>query len=146
MTVAEAELAAVSPDGALPAEHRALGFLQRAEEEYETQVSTGQQGGGGGGGGSAMSKELAEIFEMDLDKLANQYETADRASQQSGDQELDELLEKLKDLARRQEQEAEQQRLRALAGQANSGVNSPSRPKRRHGDWSDCHAIRSGRI
>jgi hypothetical protein len=124
MTVAEAKLAAVSPDGALPAEHRALGFLQRAEEEYETQVSTGQQGGGGGGGGSAMSKELAEIFEMDLDKLANQYETADRASQQSGDQELDELLEKLKDLARRQEQQAEQQRRRALAGQANGGGSS----------------------
>ena len=37
-----------------------------------------QRGGGGGGGGgqSAMAQELAELFELELDKMANQYETA----------------------------------------------------------------------
>lgn len=125
MKLAEAQLAQVKPEGALPPENKALQYLQTAEEEYETQVSSGRGGGGGGGGGgSQVARELAEIFEMDLDKLANQYETADRAMQQSADQQVDELMEKLKELARRQEQEAEQQRRRALqnmAGGASGG-------------------------
>ena len=51
MQTAEGKLQAGSPDAALPAEHRALEFLQKAEEEYELQVSANQQQGGGGGGG-----------------------------------------------------------------------------------------------
>ena len=39
MKEAETELAAAKPDAALPPEHRALQILQRAEEEYEQQVS-----------------------------------------------------------------------------------------------------------
>ena len=65
---------------------RALGFLQKAEEEYETQVSTSRNAGGGGGGGSQMAQELADLFELELDRMANQYETADRAMQQNSDQ------------------------------------------------------------
>src|SRR4029450_4186098 len=42
---------------------------------------------------------------------------ANQASEQQNDREVDELLEKLKELARRQEQEAERQRRRALQGQ-----------------------------
>jgi hypothetical protein len=115
MKEAETKLAAVSPDGALPSEHKALQVLQKAEEEYEQQISVQQQqGGGGGGGGSAQQQELAEIFEQELEKMANRYETASQAQQQSGDREVDELLEKLKELARRQEQEAARQRLRSL--------------------------------
>ena len=114
MKEAETKLAAVSPDGALPPEHKALQILQKAEEEYETQISVQQGGGGGGGGGSAQQQELAEIFEQELEKMASRYETANQAAQQQGDREVDELLEKLKELARRQEQEAERQRRRAL--------------------------------
>ncbi|MGH6692710.1 MAG: DUF4175 family protein, partial [Gammaproteobacteria bacterium] len=109
MKDAETKLADVSPDGALPPEHRALQVLQKAEEEYELQISAQQGGGGGGGAGSAQQQELAEIFEQELEKMANRYETANQAQQQSGDRELDELLEKLKELARRQEQEAARQ-------------------------------------
>jgi hypothetical protein len=74
MQVAEEKLKASQPDAALPAQHRALGFLQKAEEEYETQVSAQQNGGGGGGGGrqSALAQELADLFELELDRLANQ--------------------------------------------------------------------------
>jgi hypothetical protein len=126
MQQAEAKLGAASPDGALPPEHRALQFLQKAEEEYETQVSTSNSGGGGGGG-STMAQELADLFELELDRLANQYETADRALQQTNDQQLDELLEKLKELARRQEQEAERQRRRAAAGQAGGSGSAQQR-------------------
>ena len=113
MTEAEGRLAAGSPDTALPPEHRALQILQKAEEEYEQQISA-QQGGGGDGGGSAQQQELAEIFEQELEELASRYETANQARQQNADREVDELLEKLKELARRQEQEAARQQLRNL--------------------------------
>ncbi|HEV3485318.1 MAG TPA: DUF4175 family protein, partial [Vicinamibacterales bacterium] len=116
MRAAEAKLRATAPDQALAPEQRALQFLQKAEEEYELQVSMGQQQGGGGGAGS-IAEDLADLFELELDKMANQYETAQRATQQSADQQIDELAEKLKELARRQEQEAERQRRRAAAGQ-----------------------------
>jgi hypothetical protein len=125
MKNAESRLHAVKPEGALPPEQKALQFLQQAEEEYEMQVQVQrQQGGGGGGGGSAMSQDLADLFEMELDKMANQYETRQQASQEQSDQKLDELMEKLKELARRQEQEAERQRRRAALGQQASAGGS----------------------
>jgi hypothetical protein len=117
MRAAEEKLRATAPDQALAPEQRALQFLQKAEEEYELQVSTGQQQGGGGGGAGSIAEDLADLFELELDKMANQYETAQRATQQNADQQIDELAEKLKELARRQEQEAERQRRRAAAGQ-----------------------------
>jgi hypothetical protein len=109
MKEAEGKLSATAPDQALGPENKALTLLQKAEEEYETQVSV-QQGGGGGGGGSSQQRELADIFEQELDKMASRYETADRQMQANGDRQVDELLEKLKELARRQEQEAERER------------------------------------
>ena len=125
MKDAEGKLSAATPDQALQPENKALQVLQKAEEEYETQISVNrQQGGGGGGGGGAMQQELAEIFEQELDQMANRYETANQASEQQNDREVDELLEKLKELARRQEQEAERQRRRALQGQGGGGGGS----------------------
>ena len=125
MKEAEGKLSAAAPDQALPPENKALQTLQKAEEEYETQISVSrQQGGGGGGGGGAMQQELAEIFEQELDQMANRYETANQASEQQNDREVDELLEKLKELARRQEQEAERQRRRALQSQGGGGGGS----------------------
>src|SRR4030095_11536573 len=125
MKDAEGKLSAASPDQALQPENKALQVLQKAEEEYETQISVSRQQGGGGGGGGAMQQELSEIFEQELDKMANRYETANQASEQQNDREVDELLEKLKELARRQEQEAERQRRRALQGQGGGGGGSP---------------------
>ena len=121
----KASCARPDPQGALEPEQKALQILQKAEEEYEVQVSMQRGGGGGGGGGqSATAQELADLFEMELDKVANQYETAQRAEQQNTDQKVDELMEKLRELARRQEQEAERQRQRALAGQQGGGGGS----------------------
>src|SRR5438105_9574139 len=119
MKDAETKLAATAPDVALGPENKALTLLQKAEEEYETQVSVQQGGGGGGGGGSQQQRELADIFEQELDKMASRYETADRQMQANGDRQVDELLEKLKELARRQEQEAERER-RLQQGSASS--------------------------
>ncbi|MGE0862695.1 MAG: DUF4175 family protein, partial [Vicinamibacterales bacterium] len=84
MTLAEKQLQAQKPDTALPPENLALQFLQMAEEEFELQVQTGRQAGGGGGGGGAgsIAEDLAELFKMEMDKMANQYETNSQASSQ----------------------------------------------------------------
>jgi hypothetical protein len=120
MKAAENDLKAMKPDSALSPEQRALKLLQDAEQQYEMQVAM-QNGGGGGGGNSQMAEDLADLFELELDKLANQYEMQQRAMQQSGDHQVDELVEKLKELARRQQQEIERQRRLAQSGQNSSG-------------------------
>jgi hypothetical protein len=128
MSAAEVKLRAPDPQGALEPEQKALQLLQKAEEEYEVQISMQRGGGGGGGGQSATAQELADLFEMELDRVANQYETTQRAEQQNADQQLDELMEKLRELARRQEAEAERLRQRAMAGQqSGGGANSQQR-------------------
>src|SRR5687767_3276898 len=153
MQEAEGKLTAVNIEAALPIENKALQALQKAEEEFELQVSAGRQGGGGGGGGGggAMQQELSELFEQDLDKIASRYETANQATQQQNDREVDELLEKLKELARRQEQEAERQRRRALeggqqAGQGGSGGGSGSAQQRALADQVEEAARRLERL
>src|SRR4029077_4058193 len=115
MKTAEGNLKAQQAKEALSPEQRALKLLQDAEENYEVQVRQGG-GGGGGGGNSQLSEDLADLFELELDKLSNQYEMQKRAEQQGNDRQVDELAEKLKELARRQQQELERQR-RASAGQ-----------------------------
>jgi hypothetical protein len=122
MTNAEEDLSAEELRDALPDEQTALRFLQQAEETYEryVQQEQSQQGGGSGGGGQQAAEDLADLFELELDKLKNQYETVQRGEQQQSDNEVDELIEQLKELARRQEQEAERQRRRMQAQQGTS--------------------------
>lgn len=112
---------------ALAPEQTALRFLQQAEETYERYVSQGrEQQGGGGGGGQQAAEDLADLFELELDKLKNQYETVRRGQQQNADNEVDELIEKLSELARRQEQEAERQARRS-AGNAGGSSSQAQR-------------------
>ncbi len=120
MDQAKAQLDDEQLRDALPHEQTALRYLQQAEETYERYVVQQQSAGGGGGGGgqAAAADELADLFELELDKLKNQYETVQRGQQQTADDQVDETLEKLKELARRQQQEAERQRRRAQAGQS----------------------------
>ena len=86
--MAEEKLGAASPTMRCPPEQRALQHLQRAEAAFrEVQVAMGQQGGGGGAG-CADAEDLADLFELELDRMRNQYETvqrneAERQSQQS---------------------------------------------------------------
>ena len=122
MREAEDELQEQDADGALPHEQRSLQFLQRAEEAYEEVMVTMGGGGGGGGGGNAQAAEdLADLFELELDKMRNQYETLQRGQQQQADETIDELMERLRELARRQEREAERQRRRARGQQSTQG-------------------------
>lgn len=119
MREAEDSLRAMSPGGAIGPEQRSLRELQRAEETYERFVSLDQQQqrGGGSRGGGPSAEDLADLFELETDKLRNQYETVQRSRQETADQTVDESLEKLRELARRQEQELERQRRRAAAQQ-----------------------------
>ena len=124
MNEAVDSLRTLSPSGAIGPEQRALRQLQKAEETYERFVSLErqQQGGGGRQGQQGPSAEdLADLFELETDKLRNQYETVQRSQQESADQEVDELMEKLRELARRQEQELERQQRRAAAQQGGQG-------------------------
>jgi len=124
MKAAESDLKALKADAALSPEQRALKLLQDAEQQYELQVAQQNGGGGGGAGQNQMAEDLADLFELELDKLANQYEMQSRAEQQGHDQQIDQLVEKLKELARRQQQEMERQRRLAQQGQTGSGSAS----------------------
>jgi hypothetical protein len=106
---------------ALPPEQRALQRLLAADAIFrEVQVAFGNQGGGGGGGGQREQQELAGLFELELDKMKNQYETVQRAQQQQAEQQKSEAERRLEELARRQQAALEEQRRRAQQA-ANSG-------------------------
>jgi hypothetical protein len=96
---------------AMPNEQKALQALLRAEATFrQIQVAFGQRGGGGGGGGGSAGRDLASLFDLELDTEKNQYETAQTGSpaeQQA--KKVDEALEKLDALAKRQEELAQQQ-------------------------------------
>ncbi len=126
MQEAEKLLGERNPDEALPPEQRALQQLQRAEATFrESQISRGTTSGSGGGG-QAEADELADLFELELDKQRNQYESVQRERQRRVDDEIDETLQKLQELARRQQQENERRRARASRSQNQSGGGSGS--------------------
>jgi hypothetical protein len=91
-------------------EQKALQALLRAEATFrKIEVAFGQRGGGGSGAGNA-GRDLASLFDLELDTEKNQYETAQRASpaeQQAKD--VEDALKKLDALAKRQEELARQQ-------------------------------------
>ena len=101
----------------------------------------------------ACSSDLADLFEQELDKMANQLRDGQPGVAGADDQQVDELLEKLKELARRQEQEAERQRRRALEGQSvrrrqqrrSSSVRSPTRWRKRRAGSRSWRVRSSGR-
>lgn len=107
-------------NNALPPEQQALQSLLHAESIFrEIQVSFGQSGGGGGGA-NGQERELSRLLDLELDRSKNQYETEQQdacASGQGGEactqqqqKEVDNALQRLKDLAQRQQELAAQQR------------------------------------
>lgn len=106
---AEERLGRHRPRAALPPAQQALTHLQRAEAAYrEVQVSRGnQQGGGGGGGQQRNAEELADLFELETDRLQNQYEAMPQDQGAEAERTLDETAERLRRLAARQQQENE---------------------------------------
>ncbi len=96
---------------ALQPEEKALQSLLRAEAIFRNiQVAFGQQQGGGMGSPGA-GRDLARLFDLELDTAKNQYETGQSSSNAQNDQQkqIDQALEKLKQLAQRQQELAKQQ-------------------------------------
>lgn len=148
MREAEDSLRALAPEGAIGPEQRALRELQKAEETYERFVSMErqQQQGGGGGGGGPSAEDLADLFELETDQLRNQYETVQQSRRETADQAVDESLEKLRELARRQEQELERQRRRAAAQQESATGGSGGQAARELADEAEEAARRLERL
>jgi len=127
MDTAEQKLADSRMRDALGPEQRALQQLQRAEAVFrEIRVSMGNEGGGGGGGGASQAEDLADLFELQRERMRNQYETVQRGSdeQQQAEQQVDATAERLKQLAARQQQQNE--RARRKADSLNLGASGAS--------------------
>src|SRR5271169_6547272 len=90
---------------AIPFEQKALQALLRAEATFrKIQVAFGQSGGGAGGSGNA-GRDLASLFDLELDTEKNQYETAQSASPaEQRAKDIEDTLAKLDALAKRQEE------------------------------------------
>jgi hypothetical protein len=100
---------------ALPPEQKSLQHLLRAEAIFrDIQVAFGRGGGGAGGAG----RDLEGLFDLELDREKNQFETGrNSASPDQRQKEIEEALAKLEELARRQQELAEQQRQQQQAYQ-----------------------------
>ena len=111
MTDASAQLKPGKWHDALAPEQKALQSLLRAEALFrDIQVAFGQQNGGGGGSMGAQ-RDLARMFDLELDTSKNQYETGQSDNSGGGsDQQkaIDEAFQKLEMLARRQQELAAQ--------------------------------------
>lgn len=120
MKPAEVALNLVRPDEALPEEQKALQQLLRAESLFnEVQVAMSDSSEGGGA-----AEDLADLVDLELDRTKNQYETLQQRREAQQDQALDEALEKLKELAQRQEQQAERLRRQTQSGSSGGGQTS----------------------
>jgi len=112
MDAAAQKLHSADWQAALAPEQQALQNLLRAEALYrDIQVAFGSRGGRGGGGGGrgGMSRDLENLFDLELDTEKNQYETGRQSAASERDRELDETFQKLEQLARRQQELASRQ-------------------------------------
>ena len=106
------KLKAMQWKDAIPLEQKALQALLHAEATFrKIEVAFGQQGGSGGGGVNSAGRDLASLFDLELDTEKNQYETAQTTSPaQQHQKDVEDALAKLDALARRQQDLANQQR------------------------------------
>ena len=110
MTPAQQMLSQEKPNDALTPEQTALNYLMRSEAYFrKIQVAFGNNAGGPGGAATG-AQELENLFELELDKLKNQYETQQQRNSMQAENQVDEALQKLKELAQRQQQLNERRR------------------------------------
>jgi hypothetical protein len=104
---------------ALSPEQRALQALTRAESLFkDIQIAYGRMNGGSMGNSGSAGRDLARMFDLELDTEKNQYETGESASMQSEQQkQLQDALERLKQLARRQQDLAAQRQAQQASQQ-----------------------------
>ncbi|MFQ5571216.1 MAG: DUF4175 family protein [Rhodothermales bacterium] len=99
---------------ALTPERKALNYLLRADALNKEQQVTMNRGGGGQ---SATEERMTELMDLELDISKDKYEMQQQRAQQQQDQQLDETLNKLRELARRQQNLANQNRPEDLEGE-----------------------------
>ncbi len=100
----------LKPDEAIPHEMTAYNHLLRAQSDNKrTQVA--RQRGGGGGGGRSGTQDLSALFDRELMRQQEtNYETRNTVEQRDDNSQQDSALDKIRDLARRQDDLARQQR------------------------------------
>ncbi|MGH9760429.1 MAG: hypothetical protein ACREAC_06255, partial [Blastocatellia bacterium] len=122
MSGAIAKLGERKAKDALQPEQKALQKLIQAQGIFkEIQVSQSN----GGQGQQNNEQDLADLFELQLDKMKNQYESVQRQQSAQQNQQQDELAQRLKDLAARQQKQLEQQMRSDMQSQGGGGGSSP---------------------
>ncbi len=92
----------------MPAEQKALQGAQRAEATFrDIQVAFGTPGRRRWSG-RKLGRDLENLADLELDREKNQYETGQQSASDSRQQEIDKALQKLAELARRQQELAAQ--------------------------------------
>jgi hypothetical protein len=120
MREVEQQLERAEIEPALTDAQVALKHLQRADAEFRD-INVSLANRGGGAGSNSGIEDLANLFQLEMDKLRHQYETVQRGTQQPPPAELiDETLDKLRELARRQQQEVERAMRRQGQAQNNN--------------------------
>jgi hypothetical protein len=101
MVPAAERLAALDLEQAIQPEQEALQHLLRAEAAF-TDIQLSFQRDARGGGMQA-GRDLAEMFELEMDLEKNQYETGSPMSPEGQSAQVDDTVRQLEELARRQE-------------------------------------------
>lgn len=101
--------------GAIPHEMAALNALLQAQADVRRRQVSQQQNAGSGNGGNRQSQDLSNLFDRELKRQQKtNYESKAQVETTPDTQKADSALDKIRDLARRQEELSRQQR--ALAG------------------------------
>ena len=103
--------------GAIPHEMAALNALLQAQAEIRQKQVTQQQGNGGGPFGNRQTQDLSSLFDRELKRQQrSNYESKAEVETQPDAEKADTALDRIRDLARRQEELSRQQRDLAKAG------------------------------
>ncbi len=103
MEPAARRLAAMELEQAIQPTQTALNYLLRAEALF-TEMQMSMQRNSGRPGGFGANRDLAELFELEMDLEKNQYETGQNLRDQQQDNTDSEQLARLEELARRQQE------------------------------------------
>jgi hypothetical protein len=114
---AETALQALKPNDAVPHEMAAYNALLKMQAEITRRQVARQRGSAGGGGGRSGNQDLSALFDEELlRQQETNYENRNLGGQSSANgQQENSALDKLKELARRQDEIAQRQRELARA-------------------------------
>lgn len=103
--------------GAIPHEMAALNALLQAQAEVRKRQISQQQNSNGGNGGNRQSQDLSNLFDRELKRQQKtNYESKAQVETTPETRKADSALDKIRDLARRQEELSRQQRELASGG------------------------------